>query len=123
MEGELPQQEVAKQKDYGNFVRFTVQMFYFLLPCLFWKMCFNPLPCRLYAKFKRTGSMEDNKNAMATATSTVVTDGAKQVVDDFFAADSTRSVRRAAEMLGIKRASLHGIMKELELLPYKIQIT
>ncbi|GFT26269.1 DUF4817 domain-containing protein [Nephila pilipes] len=51
---------------------------------------------RLYAKFKRTGSVEDDKKAMATATATVVTDGAKQVVDDFFAADPTRSVRRAA---------------------------
>ena len=86
-------------------------------------MCFNLLSCRLHAKFKRTGSMEDNKNAMATATSTVVTDGAKQVVDDFFAADPTRSVRRAAEMLGIKRTSLQRIMKELELSPYKIQVT
>ncbi|CAL1271913.1 unnamed protein product, partial [Larinioides sclopetarius] len=47
---------------------------------------------RLYAKFKRTGSVEDDKKAMATATATVVTDGAKQVVDDFFAADPTRSV-------------------------------
>ncbi|GFT18764.1 DUF4817 domain-containing protein [Nephila pilipes] len=42
---------------------------------------------RLYAMFKRTGSVEDDKKAMATATATVVTDGAKQVVDDFFAAD------------------------------------
>ncbi|GFS53505.1 t-complex protein 1 subunit delta [Nephila pilipes] len=57
---------------------------------------------RLYAKFKRTGSVEDDKKAMATATATVVTDGAKQFVDHFFAADPTRSVRRAAEMLGIK---------------------
>lgn len=86
-------------------------------------MWFNPLPCRLYAKFKRTGSVEDDKKAMATATATVVTDGAKQVVDDFFAADPTRSVRRAAEMLGIKRTSLQRIMKELELSPYKIQVT
>ncbi|GFS74311.1 t-complex protein 1 subunit delta [Nephila pilipes] len=78
---------------------------------------------RLYAKFKRTGSVEDDKKAMATATATVVTDGAKQVVDDFFAADPTRSVRRAAEMLGIKRTSLQRIMKELELSPYKIQVT
>ncbi|GFS62489.1 t-complex protein 1 subunit delta [Nephila pilipes] len=78
---------------------------------------------RLYAKFKRTGSVEDDKKAMATATAIVVTDGAKQVVDDFFAADPTRSVRRAAEMLGIKRTSLQRIMKELELLPYKIQVT
>ncbi|GFU12528.1 hypothetical protein NPIL_661291 [Nephila pilipes] len=67
---------------------------------------------RLYAKFKRTGSVEDDKKAMATAT--VVTDGAKQVVDDFFAADPTRSVRRAAEMLGIKRTLLQRIMKDLE---------
>ncbi|GFT81065.1 hypothetical protein NPIL_671141 [Nephila pilipes] len=65
--------------------------------------------------FKRTGSVEDDKKAMATATATVVTDGAKQVVDDFFAADPTRSVRRAAEMLGIKRTSRQRIMKELEL--------
>ncbi|CAL1276577.1 unnamed protein product [Larinioides sclopetarius] len=78
---------------------------------------------RLYAKFKRTGSVEDDKNAMATATATVVTDGAKQVVDDFFAAHPSRSVRRAAEMLGIKRTSLQRIMKELELPPYKIQVT
>ncbi|GFR08755.1 t-complex protein 1 subunit delta [Trichonephila clavata] len=59
----------------------------------------------LYAKFKRTGSVEDDKKAMAT-----VTDGAKQVVD-FFAADPTRSVRRAAEMLRIKRTSLQRIMR------------
>ncbi|GFS97232.1 t-complex protein 1 subunit delta [Nephila pilipes] len=78
---------------------------------------------RLYAKFKRIGSVEDDKKAMATATATVVTDGAKQVVDDFFAADPTRFVRRAAEMLGIKRTSLQRIMKELELSPYKIQVT
>ncbi|GFU50981.1 t-complex protein 1 subunit delta [Nephila pilipes] len=78
---------------------------------------------RLYAKFKRTGSVEDDKKAMAIATATVVTDGAKQVVDDFFAADPTRFVRRAAEMLGIKRTSLQRIMKELELSPYKIQVT
>ncbi|GFT19041.1 hypothetical protein NPIL_268371, partial [Nephila pilipes] len=70
-------------------------------------MCFNPLPCRLYAKFKRTGSVEDDKKAMATAT--VVTDCAKQVVDDFFASDQTRSVRKAAEMLGIKRTLLQRI--------------
>ncbi|GFS29435.1 hypothetical protein NPIL_205141 [Nephila pilipes] len=31
--------------------------------------------------------------------------------------------RRAAEMLGIKRTSLQRIMKELELSPYKIQVT
>ncbi|KAG8183518.1 hypothetical protein JTE90_003868 [Oedothorax gibbosus] len=73
---------------------------------------------------------------MATATATVVTDGAKQVVDDFFAADPTRSVRRAAEMLGIKRTSLqkgnvpqyitfvsHPPLKQLELSPHKIQVT
>ncbi|GFQ97685.1 t-complex protein 1 subunit delta [Trichonephila clavata] len=78
---------------------------------------------RLYAKFKLTGSVEDDKKAMATATATVVTDGAKQVVDNFFAADPTRSVRRAAEMLGIKHTSLQRIMKELELSPYKIQVT
>ncbi|GFU00462.1 t-complex protein 1 subunit delta [Nephila pilipes] len=78
---------------------------------------------RLYAKFKRTGSVEDDKKSIATATATAVTDGAKQVVDDFFAADPTRSVRRAAEMLGIKRTSLKRIMKELELSPYKIQVT
>ncbi|GFR07922.1 t-complex protein 1 subunit delta [Trichonephila clavata] len=77
---------------------------------------------RLHAKFKRTGSVEDDKKAMATATATVVTDGAKQVVD-FFAADPIRSVRRAAEMLRIKRTSLQRIMKELELSPYKIQVT
>ncbi|GFU15983.1 t-complex protein 1 subunit delta [Nephila pilipes] len=63
------------------------------------------------------------KKAMATPTATVVTDGAKRVVDDFFAADPTRSKRRAAEMLGIKRTSLQRIMKELELSPYKIQVT
>ncbi|GFU30316.1 DUF4817 domain-containing protein, partial [Nephila pilipes] len=78
---------------------------------------------RLYAKFKHTGLVEDDKKAMATATATVVTDEAKQVVDEFFAADPTRSVRRAAEMLGIKYTSLQRIMKELELSPYKIQVT
>ncbi|GFT44390.1 t-complex protein 1 subunit delta [Nephila pilipes] len=78
---------------------------------------------RLYAKFKRIGSVEEDKKAMATATATVVTDGAKQVVDDFFAADPTRSVRRAAEMLGIKRTSLQRIMKELELSPYEAYFT
>ncbi|GFT79714.1 hypothetical protein NPIL_656011 [Nephila pilipes] len=86
MAEEVPQQELAKQKDYGKL---------------------NCMPSsNVLDRWKTI------KKAMATAT--VVTDGAKQVVDDFFASDPTRSVRRAAEMLGIKRTLLQRIMKDLE---------
>ncbi|GBM66840.1 hypothetical protein AVEN_128514-1 [Araneus ventricosus] len=42
---------------------------------------------RLYDKFKRTGSVHDDKKAMAMATASVATDETKERVDDFFAAN------------------------------------
>ncbi|GBM21404.1 hypothetical protein AVEN_264836-1 [Araneus ventricosus] len=42
---------------------------------------------KLYDKFKRNGSVQDHKKAMARATASVATDEAKERIDDFFAAN------------------------------------
>ncbi|GBN11194.1 hypothetical protein AVEN_272584-1 [Araneus ventricosus] len=41
----------------------------------------------LYDKFKRTGSVQDDKKAMVTTTASVATDEAKERIDDLFAAN------------------------------------
>ncbi|XP_053207023.1 uncharacterized protein LOC128391202 [Panonychus citri] len=74
-----------------------------------------------FEKWRRTGSVADDRESRKTATKSIDNEETRALVDEFFTAEPNASVRVAAQRLNISKTSLFRIMKELELSAYKIQ--
>lgn len=77
----------------------------------------------MHNKWKRTGSVLDDGEAMATKEVTVATEETKSLVSEIFEENPTESCKCAASRLKIPYSTLRNIMITLDLTPYKIQFT
>lgn len=77
----------------------------------------------IYEKFKRTGSVLDNVAGHSGRKLTETTEENVQKVAEIFERSPRKSVRKAVQEAGMKRSSVHRMLKrDLNLFAYKIQI-
>lgn len=78
---------------------------------------------RLIEKFEHTGSVCDNMRHNVGRKATVSTPENVEKTRELLARSPRKSIRRAAQQVGIKRESLRKIIvNELKLFPYKVQV-
>ena len=77
----------------------------------------------VFEKFKRTGSVLDDRVAMSAGERTVNTEENRQLLEDLFLTEQSVSLRRAAARLQLSLSTIQRMVKSLNLTPYKIQIT
>jgi transposase len=76
----------------------------------------------LIEKFERTGSVQDDKSGNVGRPSTASTSENVEKLEAMFERSPCKSVRRAAQQLGMSKTTVHRLMRnELKLFPYKIQ--
>lgn len=76
----------------------------------------------IYEKFKRTGSVLDDVAGHSGRKPTETTEENIQKVAEIFKRSPRKSIRKAAQEAGMKRSSVHRILKrDLNLFAYKIQ--
>ncbi|GBN75477.1 hypothetical protein AVEN_190956-1 [Araneus ventricosus] len=77
---------------------------------------------RLFAKFERTSSVDDNRVGNVGARQTVVTPENVAKVSGIVQQNPTNTARRIASETGLKRSSTQKILKNsLRMFPYKLQ--
>ncbi|GBN68580.1 hypothetical protein AVEN_195974-1 [Araneus ventricosus] len=77
---------------------------------------------RVFAKFKRSGSVDDNRVGNVGPRRTVVTPENVVKVSGIFQQNPKNTVRRIASETGLKRSSMQNILRNsLRMFPYKIQ--
>ncbi|GBM15750.1 Adipocyte plasma membrane-associated protein [Araneus ventricosus] len=78
--------------------------------------------CKVFAKFERTGSVDDNRVGNVCPRQTVVTPENFSKVSGIVHQNSRNTVRRIASKTGLKRSSTQKILRDiLRMFPYKIQ--
>lgn len=76
--------------------------------------------CRLFHRFRDTGSVNDRKR---TGRPSVLTDDSLQTISETFIRSPKKSLRKLSTQIGLSYGSVHKATKLLKLHPYRINVT